>query len=118
MQRSAEIAQFLVEKHRILFDCAQIDDWNDPHELIRIVREIGTSCHLDALLIYTCAMLDYGKDEYYPKYHWDKAFSLYYTLKEALEELDPEKKETNGQKMMERTRSLSEEQRDILATAP
>lgn len=85
LERALTTSHHLIRKHRILFECAQSDDWNDMDELKRIAHEIGSSADLDAILVYTCAMLDYGKPEYYQNCSWDKTFSLYYALKEYME---------------------------------
>lgn len=115
---ATETAEHLIKKHRILFDCSLVDDWYDKRELEREATEIGTVSQLDAQLIYTCAMLDYGKTEYYTKYQWDKTFSLYHALKEELEWTDPEKREEYWKKAIVKKLLLSPEQLTILDSAP
>jgi|GEM_PF-3413040 len=78
-------AKHLMEKGTILFHCSGMDDWYDQRELKRIALEIGTPGQLDMMLVYTCAALDYGKNNYHHKSRWDKTFSLYHALKEELE---------------------------------
>lgn len=111
------IAEHLVRKHRILFDCALIDDWYDKRELERIAKEIGSLSQLDALLVYTCAMLDYGKAEYYTKSQWGKVFTLYRALKEELESADPKKCAEYGKQALVKKMHLSPEQLAILDSA-
>lgn len=62
-----------------------MDDWYDERELKRIAAQIGTLDNLNALLVCTCALFDYGKPEYHHKSQWDKIFQLYYALKEEME---------------------------------
>jgi len=112
-----EIAEHLVRKHRILFDCSRMDDWYDERELRRIAGQTETPEKLNALLIYTCAVLDYGKPEYYHKSLWDKTFDLYYALREEMEWETPEKQQAKMEMILTRTWRLSPEQNDILSTA-
>lgn len=75
-----------MRKHKILFNCAHHDDWIDERELRRIATEVGSSLEfLNILLVYTCAILDYGKTEYFHKALWDKTFDLYYALHTEME---------------------------------
>lgn len=114
LQKALTTAHHLMLKHKILFECAQSDDWNHRDELTRIAHEIGSSADLDAILVYTCAMLDYGKPEYYQNCSWDKTFSLYYALKEYMEGDEGEA----GKKLVTKRMSLSEEQAEIFDAAP
>jgi hypothetical protein len=84
LQKAIETAQQLVIQNRILFGCATTDDWNNEDQLERIAGEIGTLAHLDATLIFTCAILDYGNTEHYQQDQWDKTFSLYLELQEHM----------------------------------
>lgn len=112
-----KIAEHLVRKHRILFDCARMDDWNDERELKRIATEIGSLDNLKALLVYTCAMLDYGKTGYHHKSLWDKTFALYHALYAEMEWDASERQHKHKFAMMMLRESLSPEQDTILRTA-
>lgn len=109
-----DIAEYLVEKNLMLFDCSHMDDWIDERELKRIAREIESLDRLNALLIYTCAELDYDKTEYFHKSLWDKTFALYYALEKEIKWSSPEEEQ---EKLILRKWRLSPEQNTILDTS-
>lgn len=118
LESAVKTAEALVKNDKMLFECWNIDDWYDSRELEREAAEIGSPELLNAQLIYTCALLDYGKPEYFTKSQWDKTYALYYELKKELEWKDPEKLAEYGKLATVRKLSLSPEQQEILDTAP
>lgn len=118
LNTSIDLAHKLIKMQNALFDCPFYEGNNDPTEFTRIAQEIDSRSHLDALLIYTCALRDYGTSSRYAKYAWDKVFSFYTSINKSLESRDPEKKREHEKIMVDKMLRLSPQQQEIFRKAP